>query len=183
MKKRLIFAGAGGQGVLMMANLICYAAIENALNAVMSQTYGIEQRGGDCTGYVVLSDQPIGVPLVENNADICIIMNQSMLPVHTGAVRPGGIMILNSSLIKESPRRKDILYITVPATDLADKAGNSRCANMVAVGSLVESTRLIQPETILTALDILMDDKSKALYKMNRKALEQGIKWVQGISK
>jgi 2-oxoglutarate ferredoxin oxidoreductase subunit gamma len=183
MKRRLIFAGAGGQGVLMMANLICYTAIESELNAVMSQTYGIEQRGGDCTGYVVLSDQPIGIPLVENNADICMIMNQSMLPVHTDAVRPGGIMILNSSLIKRSPHRKDINYIKVPATDLADKVGNSRCANMVAIGSLIENTRLMQMEVVLKALNKIMGDKNEVLYKMNHKALDIGIKWIQGISK
>lgn len=179
MKRKLIFAGSGGQGVLMMANLISNAAIDNGLNAVMSQTYGIEQRGGDCTAYVVLSDQPIGSPIVENDADICVIMSGSMLEAHIDAIQPRGTMVLNSSLIRNIPDRKNIRYITVPATDLANKVGDIRYANMVAIGAMIADTQLIEPKLVLEALDKFMEGKKKTLHEANQKAFEQGIQWIR----
>ncbi len=174
MKKKIVFAGSGGQGVISMVTLTCLAAIECNWNAVMSQTYGIEQRGGTAVGFVVISDEPIGSPMIENDADICCLMHPMIVDAHMGDAAPGKILLYNSSLIKEAPLRSDVEFIDIAATDMAQNLGERRSANMVAMGRLCAATGILPMAHLLTALEKMLGEKKKALVEINQKALKAG---------
>jgi len=173
-RKKIVFAGSGGQGVISMANLTCLAAIECNWNAVMSQTYGIEQRGGTAVGFVVISDKPIGSPMIEEDADICCLMHPMIVDAHLSDAAPGGIVLYNNSLVKNMPARDGIELIEVPATDIAQELGERRSANMVAMGRLSAKTNFIPIEALTSALEKMLGQKKKHLVEINKKALQAG---------
>ncbi|MFV0438467.1 MAG: 2-oxoacid:acceptor oxidoreductase family protein [Desulfopila sp.] len=174
MKKKIVFAGSGGQGVISMATLTCLAAIECKWNAVMSQTYGIEQRGGSAVGFVVISDQPIGSPMIEEDADICCLMHPMIVDSHIKDAGSGKIILYNSSIIKTSPPRTDVEFIDVSATDIAQELGERRAANMVAMGKLCRETAFIPFDALCSALEKMMVAKKRQLVDINIKALKAG---------
>lgn len=180
MKKKLVFAGTGGQGVLLMARLVCMAAIQKGMHAVMSQTYGVEQRGGDCTGFVVISDDTIGSPIIENDADVCVVMSSSMLSSTRKMLKPGGTMILNTSLVPETPDAGDIRYVRVSATEIANRIGDRRSANIVVLGSLVAATDILPPRAVMEAVAEMIAHGNPAKLEINQKAFEEGIRYGRG---
>jgi len=182
-KRKLVFAGSGGQGVISMATLTCLAAIENNWNAVMSQTYGIEQRGGSAVGFVVVSDQPIGSPMIEEDADITCLMHPMIVDSHIQDAGPGKIVLYNSSIIKTAPERKDVEYLVVPATDIAQGIGERRAANMVALGKLSAVTGFMPLDALCSALEKMMGKKKQHLVDINIKALQAGFAGGQNESK
>jgi len=173
-KNKLVFAGSGGQGIISMANLTCLAAIECNWNAVMSQTYGIEQRGGTAVGFVVISDEPIGSPMIEEDADICCLMHPMIVGAHMGDAGPGSTILYNSSLIKDKPGRNDVEILEVLATDVAQELGERRSANMVAMGKLSAATGFVPIEAVSAALEKMLGEKKKAMLDINQKALQAG---------
>jgi 2-oxoglutarate ferredoxin oxidoreductase subunit gamma len=173
-KKKIVFAGSGGQGVISMATLTCLAAIECQWNAVMSQTYGIEQRGGSAVGFVVISDKPIGSPMIEEDADICCLMHPMIVDAHMSDAGPGKIILYNSSIIKNVPSRTDVEFLEVPATDIAQDLGERRSANMVAMGKLSAATGFIPLDALCSALEKMMGEKKQQLVDINIKALQAG---------
>lgn len=174
MKKKLVFAGSGGQGVISMATLTCLAAIECKWNAVMSQTYGIEQRGGTAVGFVVISDEPIGSPMIEEDADICCLMHPMIVDAHAGDTASGGTLLYNSSLVKNAPLGDEVELLAVPATDVAVELGERRAANMYALGRLSKETGFVPIEALSTALEKMLGEKKKHLVEINQKALLAG---------
>lgn len=174
MRKKIVFAGSGGQGVISMATLTCLAAIECNWNAVMSQTYGIEQRGGTAVGFVVISDEPIGSPIIEEDADICCLMHPMIINGHLKDAAPGGMVLYNSSLIKSEPQRDYVELLPVSATDIARELGEIRAANMVAMGKMCAQTDLFSLDALYAALAKMLGEKKKHLVEINQKALEVG---------
>ncbi|SDO88890.1 2-oxoacid:acceptor oxidoreductase family protein [Desulforhopalus singaporensis] len=174
MKKKLVFAGSGGQGVISMATLTCLAAIECKWNAVMSQTYGIEQRGGTAVGFVVISDEEIGSPMIEEDADICCLMHPMIVDAHIKDAASGGIVLYNSSLVKSEPVRESVEFLSVPATDAAQELGERRAANMFALGRLSAETGFVPIEALCSALEKMLGEKKKHLVEINQKALRAG---------
>ena len=174
MKKKLVFAGSGGQGVISMATLTCLAAIECNWKAVMSQTYGIEQRGGSAVGFVVISDEPIGSPMIEEDADIICLMHPMIVDAHIDDAAPGSVILFNSSLIKDQPARSDVEFLALPATDMAQKLGERRSANMIAMGRLSAATGFVPIDALSAALAKMLGEKKKALVEINQKALQSG---------
>lgn len=174
MKKKLVFAGSGGQGVISMATLTCLAAIECNWKAVMSQTYGIEQRGGTAVGFVVISDETIGSPMIEQDADVCCLMHPMIVQAHMKDAACGGTLLYNSSLIKERPARSDVKFLEIAATDMAQELGERRSANMVAMGRLSAATGIISIEALSSALVKMLGEKKKSLVEINQKALQAG---------
>lgn len=174
MKRKIVFAGSGGQGVISMATLTCLAAIECKWNAVMSQTYGIEQRGGTAVGFVVISDEPIGSPMIEEDADICCLMHPMIVDAHLKDAALGGMVLYNSSLIKDEPLRDHIELLEIEATDIAQELGERRSANMVAMGRLCAETEFVPLDALSSALKKMLGEKKKHLVEVNQKALEAG---------
>ena len=98
---KCMFSGSGGQGSALMAKLVCEGAMRENLKVVMTQTYGIEQRGGDSTAFIIISDEAIGSPIVENDATIAVALSQSIYEQCLHGVAPGGMLFTNASLVGE----------------------------------------------------------------------------------
>ena len=178
----LIIAGFGGQGVLMIGNLLAYATMGEGRNVSYLPIYGVEMRGGtaDCT--VVMSSQEIGSPLVER-ADAVIVMNPDSLPKYEKRVRKDGLLLINASLIKpEETSRQDVTLLPVPFNDIALETGNARLANMVALGAFTEKTRLVQMASLFNAFENVLDKRYHPLIPANIKALEKGAEFIRSLS-
>lgn len=178
----LIIAGFGGQGVLIIGNLLAYAAMREGRHVSYLPIYGVEMRGGtaDCT--VVMSSQEIGSPLVER-ADAVIVMNPDSLPKYEKRVRKDGLLFINSSLIKaEETSRQDLILLPIPFNDIALEMGNTRLANMVALGAFTEKTKQVQMANLFDAFESVLDKRYHSLIPANIKALEQGAEFIRSLS-
>jgi 2-oxoglutarate ferredoxin oxidoreductase subunit gamma len=178
----LIIAGFGGQGVLMIGNLLAYAAMEEGRNVSYLPIYGVEMRGGtaDCT--VVMSSQEIGSPLVER-ADAVIVMDPNSLSKYEKRVRKDGLLFINASLIKpEETSRQDVILLPIPFNDIALQTGNARLANMVALGAFTERTGWVQMPSLFNAFESVLDRRHHSLIPANIKALQQGAEFIRSLS-
>jgi len=174
-----IFAGFGGQGVMMMGQLLTYAAgmVEGKKVSYMP-SYGPEMRGGTANCTVVIAAESIGSPVV-TDPDAAVVMNQPSLEKFEPTVKPGGVLIVNSSLIGIRARRGDIRVIYVPANEIATELGNDRVANMVALGALVEATQVVKMDSIVESLKKALPPHRHNLIPLNRTALDRGAEIVR----
>lgn len=182
MEKRAIFAGFGGQGIMLMGQLLSQAAVTEGREVVLTQSYGSEMRGGTANCAVVISDELIGSPIVEK-ADGCVAMNLPSLGLFAPIVRPRGVLIINSSLIDRETAQRDIHCISVPATELAGQLGNGQVANMVALGAFIEATKMVNTLTISRGLEWVLPKHRSSLIPLNRAAFKAGIEHVRRIKK
>jgi len=144
---RTVFAGFGGQGVLLMGYILSHGAMHKGLNVTYFPAYGAEMRGGTANCTVTLSDKKIASP-VASRPDVLVAMNYPSLEKFESSVVENGIVLLNSSLIQEGGSRKDLEVIQVPTLQLAQEAGSERAANMVMIGALCSKTgEILKPES------------------------------------
>ena len=169
----MIFAGFGGQGVMLMGQLVAYAAMNEGRHVSWFPSYGPEMRGGTANCAVVVSDEPVGSPVVSEPTAL-VAMNKPSLARFRPGVRPGGVVIYNSTLIDEAPRRDDVAMVAVPATEIAGELGEVRAANMVALGALLARTSVVDPADVLAALAKALPRRRQDLLPLNRAALERG---------
>ncbi|MDR2702661.1 MAG: 2-oxoacid:acceptor oxidoreductase family protein, partial [Spirochaetaceae bacterium] len=134
MTEKSFFAGFGGQGIISLGQIWVYFAMKEGKNVTFFPFYGAEKRGGIARASVIISDSEIASPLV-TVADSALVMNSDSLPVCEGLLKDGGLMVVNSTLVKEAPRRTNLKTVKVEATALAEQIGNVRFANMVALGA------------------------------------------------
>lgn len=175
-----IFAGFGGQGVMLMGQLLAYSGMYEGKNVSWVPAYGPEMRGGTANCSTVVSDDDIGSPLF-NEADILVAMNRPSMEKFEDQVKPGGMLIYNSSLIDVKPNRTDVKVVAIPANDLADELGNSRVANMIVTGAILGATNVVDIETVMKVLTKTMTGKKAALLPLNRQALEKGIEFYKSL--
>jgi len=173
MQNETIIAGFGGQGVLFIGKVMAYAALENDLEVTWFPSYGPEMRGGTANCTVVISDEEIGSPQVQNPR-AAIVMNQPSLDKFEDLVMPGGYLIVNSSLMNRSTKRKDITTIEIPATEIAENIGDKRYANVVMLGALSEAADFLDIPSMEKALKKGLSGKKSEFLDVNKKALEQG---------
>ncbi len=173
MLEEMIFAGFGGQGVMSMGQSVAYAGMIEGKQVSWLPSYGPEQRGGTANATVVLSDTPVGSPLV-SRPTIAIILNNPSFEKFEPSIKPGGILITNSSLVTEKSTRDDIRILEIDATNIATELGNQRIANMILLGALLEMTDMVQIDSILESLKKVLDEKKHHLLEINRQALEKG---------
>lgn len=171
---KCMFSGSGGQGSALMAKLICDGAMKENLNVVMTQSYGIEQRGGDSTANIIISDEPIGSPIVENDATVAVALSQSIYEPSFHGVAQNGMLFTNSSLVEKPHEAKGFEQILVPASELAVKAGSIRCANMVMLGAVIAKTKILKLETIESVLEKNLGKKKPELLELNLRAFQIG---------
>ncbi len=141
MQHDVVIAGFGGQGVMLMGRILAYAGMRQGLEVSWFPSYGPEMRGGTANCTVVLSDRTVGSPVVEFPRSL-VAMNLPSMDRFEPKVKPGGLILVNSSLIPRAARREDVRVVYVPANDLANDVGNPRGANMVALGAYVALTGL-----------------------------------------
>ena len=173
-----IFAGFGGQGVLLLGQILAYAGMYESKYTTWFPAYGAEVRGGTANCSVVISDEPIGSPVI-SEPEILVVMNRPSLERFEGMVKPGGTLFYNSSIIDVKPKRTDITVMAIPASDIAAEAGNPRAANMVVLGAILKSTGIVNIDTVTKVLeDKVFTGKKKDLVAVNRVALEKGMAFV-----
>ncbi len=174
MLSKCMFSGSGGQGSALVAKLVCLSAIREGLRVVMTQTYGIEQRGGDSTAYVIVSDEPIGSPIVEKDATIAVALSKSIYALCFEGTAPGGMLFTNTSLVEEPREARDFTQVCLPVSDMAQEQGSVRAANMVILGAVLARTHLVGLDTVEQVMAETMTGKKAALLAMNLKALRAG---------
>jgi 2-oxoglutarate ferredoxin oxidoreductase subunit gamma len=173
-----IFSGFGGQGVLSMGKLLAYAAMKEGKEVSWMPSYGPEMRGGTANCMVNISDEPISSPVV-TEYDVVVALNQPSLKKFEPMVKKGGILIWESSTIKEGPTRDDITIIALPAVEKAtNELKNVKVMNMLILGSLVKVKPIVKPETLLTALIETLPQRHHKLIPLNKEAIEMGMSLV-----
>src|SRR5690554_2785131 len=151
MMHEIIIAGFGGQGVLVMGQLLAYAGMLEDKEVSWYPSYGPEQRGGTCNCSVVVSEEEVGSPIVAE-PNLAIVMNLPSLERFESTIKPGGLLLYNTTLIEQKPKRTDIRIIGVPANEVADRLGNARVSNMVMLGALVEAAQIVKVSSIEESL-------------------------------
>ena len=169
-----IFAGFGGQGVMLMGQLLAYAGMYEGKHVSFFPSYGPEMRGGTANCSVVVSDDPVGSPVI-SEPDVVVAMNRPSMERFEAMLKPGGILFYNSSLIDVTPKRTDIKVVAIPANDIANEIGNTKVANMVIVGAIIKETNVVNPETAVSVLKKTFAGKKEELVLINKTALEKGM--------
>lgn len=173
MEKQFLIAGFGGQGVLLIGQLIAKAAMREGREVSWMPSYGPEMRGGEANCAVVVSDEPIGSPLV-SEPPILVAMNKPSLLKFMPKMPVGGTMLYNSTLIQGVEIRDDIKVIAVPCNQIADEMGNARVANMVMLGAIDEATQTVTDDTLTATLSDWLGPKKQNLLEINRAAIARG---------
>lgn len=173
MQHEFVFSGFGGQGVMFIGQLLAYAGMDEGLHVTWIPSYGPEMRGGTAHCVVVLSDKPIGSPLV-SRPEIAVAFNNPSFEKYEPAVAPGGLLAYNASLIGHLSQRKDIDLLPVPATDTAYKLGNAKLMNVVMLGAVLTARPVLPIEAIHRALADHMPAHRRDMLDINQKALTQG---------
>jgi len=171
---KIIIAGFGGQGIVLVGNLIARGALLEGKNVTGMVAYGAEMRGGTAYATVVVSDEEIACPFVEH-PDAAIVLNRPSLDKFEPMVVPDGLVLANTSLIKRDLRRKDLSLIRVAATEIAQELGNLKVANMTALGAFMHHTKLLKIESTEQAVQDLFSAKNPKLLPLNLRALKAGI--------
>jgi 2-oxoglutarate ferredoxin oxidoreductase subunit gamma len=173
MTEKSFFAGFGGQGIISLGQIWVYCGMKEGKNVSFFPFYGAEKRGGIARAGVIISDEEIASPLV-TTPDSALVMNGDSLPLCEGILKPGGIMLINSSLVKEAPKRKDLKVYRIDAQDMAEKIGNSRFANMVALGAMAKLTGALSVAEIEPILKNFFSEDKHKFVPMNVEAIQTG---------
>lgn len=144
---KLFFAGSGGQGILSMGQMITYAAMLEDKAATFLPSYGPEMRGGTANCTVIVSDTPVGCPLIYE-ADAVVVMNLPSLIKFEPMVKPGGLLLINTAIVSQPAKRSGIRVLEIPVNDIAMDLGNPKVGNMVMLGALVRATNVVSEESI-----------------------------------
>jgi 2-oxoglutarate ferredoxin oxidoreductase subunit gamma len=172
MQKDVMFAGFGGQGILLSGKILAVAAMEKGLQVAWIPSYGPEMRGGTAYCTVVISEERIGSPVIQHPAHL-VAMNLPSLEKFSHAVKPGGVVLINSSLIDTGTGRSDVDELRVPTSEIAVAAGSLKAANIVALGAFVARSRIMEFDLIKETVKSVFAKKAKFI-PMNLDALERG---------
>jgi 2-oxoglutarate ferredoxin oxidoreductase subunit gamma len=172
MQNEVMFAGFGGQGILLIGKILAAAAMDKGLQVAWVPSYGPEMRGGTAYCTVVINDRIIGSPIIKNPSHL-VAMNRPSLEKFVDTVKPGGVVLINSSLIDIGAGRDDVDALLVPTNEIAAEAGSAKAANIVALGAFVARSNIIEFEIIKEAVKREFGKKPK-LIPLNMDALERG---------
>lgn len=180
MTEEIIIAGFGGQGVLSMGKILAYSGVMQEQEVSWFPSYGPEMRGGTANVTVILSDERISSPIV-NEFDTAIILNQQSLDKFEAAVKPGGTLIYDPNGIQNLPTRTDINIFSVKANEAASEMGNTKIMNMIVLGAYVKVKALVKMENVLAGLKKSLPVHHHKLIPLNEKAIEKGMSIVEAI--
>lgn len=167
-------SGFGGQGVIKAGILLAYAGMIDGKHVTFFPAYGAEMRGGTANCSVVISSDEVTSPVVPR-PDTVIIMNQPSLTRFEPTVKPGGLVLINSSLVSQDPKRKDVEVVKIPANDIAEKIGTIKIANMVMIGAFIKKTNAVKLESVVNCMSKVFTRAKKDILKKNEEALKQGM--------
>jgi len=172
MQNDVIMAGFGGQGILLIGKMLAYAGMREGKEVSWLPSYGPEMRGGTCNCTVVISDRTVGSPVIQSPRAV-LAMNLPSLDKFEPDVKPGGLLLINTSLINRPTERDDLRVITVPANEVANELGNPRGANMVALGAYLGATGAVSIEEVEKVVRETFASKPKVI-DVNIEALHKG---------
>jgi len=175
MKEKTFFAGFGGQGIISLGQIWVYCGMKEGKEVSFFPFYGAEKRGGIARASCIISDHNIASPII-SIADSVVVMNADSLKLCEDIVRPGGLMLINSSLVKGGTSRKDVGISEIDATCLAERLGNSRVANMVMLGALAVLTRALSLADVEGILQTFFPKNKHSLIPLNLLAIREGMK-------
>ncbi len=177
MQEEIIISGFGGQGTLFAGQALAYAAMDADFYVTWIPSYGPEMRGGKARCTVIISDQEIGSPLVRRPS-AAIVMNIPSFEAFEPMVKPGGVLVVNQSLVPNRSQRDDIRVFYTPATELATEMGNVRVANMICLGTLVQALGILPLEALEQALDNHLAERHRKWLPLNKEALRKGAEFA-----
>ncbi len=178
MQTEVFIAGFGGQGIMFAGQVLSYAAMDKGKEVTWIPSYGPEMRGGTANCTTVIADEEIGSPLV-NNPPAVIVMNLPSLDKYEPMVKPGGVLVVNSTMVDREVKREDITSVAIPCNDIAEEIGDRRLANMVATGALLELTSVLTLKDIEATLTAHMPGRHKNLLPLNFEALKRGAEYAR----
>ena len=170
---QILIAGFGGQGVLFAGKFLAYKGMVEEQNVSWLPSYGPEMRGGTANCSVVLSDMPVGSPII-TAPDVLVAMNLPSLQKFEGTVVPGGKIFVDSALIDEKVERTDVEVFYVPATQMAKDAGFSTLANMILMGKVIKETGCVRFDNNKETFASFIPAKKAKLIDINCQALQAG---------
>ncbi len=178
MTTQLLIAGFGGQGVLFAGKFIAYNGLLEGRQLSWLPSYGPEMRGGTANCSVILSDEPVGSPIV-SNPDVLIAMNLPSLDKYEDAVVPGGMIFVDSTLIERKVKRDDVKVFYVPSTRLANEIGLPTLANMIMVGKFIKESGAVSKDNVEAALKKVVSARHADLFDANFKAIDTGYNFAE----
>lgn len=178
MMEKICFAGFGGQGVLSMGKLLAYAAMLAGKEVSWCPSYGPEMRGGTANCTVVISDDPVASPLISNDANAVVVMNEPSLRKFQSTLVPGGILLINSDLVTSPVERTDLKVYKIPANTVAAKLNNPRLANMVMLGALQKAEQFPAQEQIVQAFVKVFGESKMQFLDINKEAMVEGASFI-----
>ncbi|MFO7827989.1 MAG: 2-oxoacid:acceptor oxidoreductase family protein [Bacteroidales bacterium] len=182
MTEEIIIAGFGGQGVLSMGKILCYSAIVQGQEVTWMPSYGPEMRGGTANVTVILSDERISSPII-NEFDTAIILNQQSMDKFESMVKPGGTLIYDGNGITRHPERKDISVYRVDAAEEATKMETTKTFNMIILGGFLKIKPIVKMDNVIAGLKKSLPERYHHLLPVNEKAIHRGSEIVQEIQK
>jgi 2-oxoglutarate ferredoxin oxidoreductase subunit gamma len=174
MQSEVMFAGFGGQGIMMIGKILAHAAMEEGFEVAWVPSYGPEMRGGTAYCTVVIGDRPIGSPIIKNPLHL-VAMNRPSLEKFAPVVKSGGVIMINTSLIPVEAGREDCDVLKIPVVDIAKELGNAKAANIVALAAFAKRTGVVKMDTLKQCVENEFGKKPK-LIPLNLAAVEAGIK-------
>lgn len=176
MTERIIASGFGGQGIMLLGRLIAQAAMMQGKYTTYIPAYGAEVRGGAAYCMVTISDEEIASPLFKD-ADTLMIFNAPSLEKFKEDFRPGGLLILNKSLINQDFKKDGVRIVSAPFTDLATKLGNIKVANVIALGAYLKAKDVLSLKSAEAAMKVMAPADRPDLLAINQQALKEGLKY------
>jgi 2-oxoglutarate ferredoxin oxidoreductase subunit gamma len=178
MMVKSLFAGFGGQGVLMMGYTLAHGAMSAGYHVTYLPAYGAEVRGGTANCTVAVSDDEIASPIA-SELDNLVVLNAPSLYSFQNRIAAGGSLFINSSIIAVEPSRKGIRTFKIPSSEIAEKLGNPRAANTVMMGAFLKATGLVPPDIFLSSMAAVMGSKKKSVVEINQKAFKAGYEFLK----
>lgn len=179
MHEEVIVSGFGGQGTLFAGQLLTYTAMDEGRHVTWIPSYGPEMRGGTAHCTVIVSDDDIGSPIIRQPS-VCIVMNPDSMDKYEQLVAPGGLLVVNSTLVRSKSERTDIEAIYVPANDLAAELGNVRMANVILLGAMLATRPIVTIEGLRRSLEQHIPPERSRIIEPNKRALDRGVAFVKG---
>ena len=178
MTNEVIMAGFGGQGLLFSGKVLAYAGLLENRELSWLPSYGPEMRGGTCNCSVIVSDEPVGSPIIAH-PNVLMVMNEPSLDKFEETVAPGGTIFVDSSLIARKVKRTDVEVVYIPATQMAKNMEATSLANMIILGAIVEKLGCVKGETIVDALKHVISARKANLLDLNLKAVAAGADFIR----
>ena len=174
MTKEFIFAGFGGQGMLLIGKFMAMACMLDGKHVSWLPSYGPEMRGGTANCSVIVSDEDVASPMVDK-ADAIVAMNLPSLDKFEDKVRPGGVLVINSSIIERKSTRDDITVVYCDANRIAEAVGNPKGANVAILGAMLEKEPIVDLDKMTEAIRIELGERKARFLEGNKKALIAGM--------